>query len=348
MHPCRDLGGLTGDRPAGMPRRDPGTRAKAARLGMAAPGRMMSRMSFRPRPLSRPRRGFTIVELLVVIVIALLLVSIFVPYLRKQRETEARNRCMANMWALGLALSKYSAANGGSFPRGVYDARNVPMGYFAYTGPFADNPFAGDGRVSANDVTASLWLLVRGGQARPESFVCPSTGDYADSLTDAAGNPTGATNRSNFRSARNLSYSYASPFSAAPGYKFDANFLPKDVVIMADMNPGKSGGADVTAPAFDDRPLELAKANSRNHGGAGQCVLYADIHVEFRQTPYCGFGYYKTGSVGDNIYTVLNPRPLPEQPEPELNVRGFVGPQYGPAWRADTYLVPTDDQDRER
>ena len=299
------------------------------------------------RPLAG-RRGFTMVELLVVIVIVLLLVSIFVPFLRKRREVDARTRCAANMWALGLALSKYAAANGGSFPRVVYDAANVPSGYFAYTGPFASSPFAGDGRVSANDVTASLWLLVRGGFAKPEVFVCPSTSDYADTLTDGGGKAADLMGRSNFRSARNLSYSYASPFSSAPGYRFDANLLPKDVVIMADMNPGKHHGHDVTAPAFNARPLEVAKANSRNHGGAGQSVLYADIHVEFRQTPYCGYGYYKTGNVGDNIYTVLAEKALAESPEPDLTVKGFLGRGYGPAWRADSYLVPVEGEDREK
>jgi hypothetical protein len=167
-------------------------------------------------------------------------------------------------------------------------------------------------------------------------------------LADGAGKAVDVAGRSNFRSARNLSYSYASPFSSAPGYRFDANLLPKDVVIMADMNPGRQGGYDVTGPAFNARPLEVAKGNSRNHGGAGQSVLYADIHVEFRQTPYCGYGYYKTGTVGDNIYTVLATQPLPENPEPDLTVNGFLGRELSPAWKADSYLVPVEGEDREK
>jgi hypothetical protein len=155
-------------------------------------------------------------------------------------------------------------------------------------------------------------------------------------------------NRSNFRGARNLSYSYANPFSAAPGYRFNANLLPGDFVVIADMNPGKYGGNDVTAPPADAPPLELAKANSRNHGGAGQGVLFADIHVEWRQTPYTGVGYYTTKEVGDNIYTVMGERALPEKPEPLMTVKGLVGPGFGPAWKGDTYLVPTEDQDRGR
>jgi type II secretory pathway pseudopilin PulG len=293
----------------------------------------------------RNRRGFTAVELLVLILIVLLLLSIFIPFIRKTRESDHRLRCQSNLRAIGDALTKYAKANASAFPRVVQDAANNPGGYFAYTGPYAPNPFVGDGRVSANDVTASLWLLVRGGYAPPALFICPSTSDWADPVTDANGRAVPAAERSNFKRAGNLSYSYASPFSAAPGYKFN-EYLPSDFVLMADKNPGKSGGSDVTGPAFNAPLLELAKANSRNHGRAGQSMLYADMHVEFRQSPYSGFGYYATGAAGDNIYTVLSATPLPDQPTPDVKVRGLVGPEYGPAWKADSYLVPTEDQDR--
>jgi hypothetical protein len=286
-------------------------------------------------------------ELTVLILILLLLLSIFIPFIHKTRETDHRVRCQSNLRAIGTALSRYAKENSGSFPRVVHDTANTSGAYFAYTGPYAPNPFAGDGRVSANDVTASLWLLVRGGYAPPATFICPSSSDYADPLTDPAGKGTESTARSNFKRARNLSYSYASPFSAAASYKFN-EYLPSDFALVADRNPGKSGGSDVTGPAYNAPPLEQAKANSHNHGRAGQCVLYADMHVEFRQSPYCGFGYYSTGSAGDNIYTVLAPTPLPDQPMPDVTTKGVVGSEYGPAWKADSYLVPTEDQDRDR
>ncbi len=291
--------------------------------------------------LSRRRRsGFTFVELLVLILIILLLLSIFIPFIRKSRETDHRVRCQSNLRAIGTALTNYAKANEGNFPRVVYDAANNPNTYFAYTGPFASNPFAGDGRVSANDVTASLWLLIRGGYATPELFICPSTNDYPDPMTDAHGVPTTPTNRSNFMRARNLSYSYASPFSSAPGYRSNEN-MPSDFVLVADKNPGKAGGSDVAGPGYKAPLLELAKANSHNHQRAGEAVLYAGPYVEFVKNPYCGFW-------GDNIYTVLSPKVLPEQPTPDMTTRGLVGPEYGPAWKADSYLVPTADQDRRR
>jgi len=289
--------------------------------------------------LSRRHRAFTTVELCVILVILLLLLSIFIPFIRKTRETDNRVRCQSNLRGIGAALSNYAKDNAGAFPRVVADTGGNYPGYFAFTGPFADNPFAGDGAVAANDVTASLWLLIRGGYATPDLFICASSSDIPDPLTNAAAQATEAQHRSNFKRARNLSYSYASPFSAAPGYRING-YLPADFVIAADKNPGKSSTSDVTLPAFNAPPIELAKANSNNHRQAGQSVLYADMHTEFRNSPYAGLG-------GDNIYTALAERPLPETPQPDLTARGVVGPEFSPAWKADSYLVPTEDHDRK-
>jgi type II secretory pathway pseudopilin PulG len=288
------------------------------------------------RTRRRRRRGFTAIELLVIFVIVLLLLSIFIPFVRKTRETDHRVRCQSNLRAIGQALSKYAKANGGVYPRVVADA-TFP-GYFAFTGPYADNPFAGDGRVSANDVTASLFLLIRQGYAPPELFVCPSTGDVPDPMTGPDANPTPREARANFKRARNLSYSYASPFGRAPGYKLD-EYRDAVFVLMADRNPGRLAPGDVTGPAFDAKPIDMSPANSTNHRRAGQSVLYADIHVEFRASPYAGVG-------GDNIYTALSPSPLPEQPLPNMTASGVLGREFAPAWKFDSYLVPVEGEDR--
>src|SRR5258706_9312896 len=206
------------------------------------------------------RRGFTMMELMVLILILLLLLSIFIPFIHKTRETDHRVRCQSNLRAIGTALSRYAKENSGSFPRVVHDTANSSGDYFAYTGPYAPSPFAGEGRVSANDVTASLWLLVRGGYAPPATFICPSSSDYADPLTDSAGKGTELTTRSNFKRARNLSYSYASPFSAAASYKFN-EYLPSNFALVADRNPGKSGGGDVRVRACTAHILERPRAN---------------------------------------------------------------------------------------
>ena len=284
--------------------------------------------------MSRTRPGgFSLTELLVVIGILVILISIFVPYVAKARESEHRARCAENLRTIMTGLRNYAAMNHGDFPRVGYEPAHHPQGYAAFSGAAAADPFSPDTMVRANDVTASLWLLVRGGRAKASLFVCPGTFD----IPDSAG-PGDWKLRSNFSRADHLSYSYACPFSAAPGYKLN-DYLPADFALMADRNPGIApGSSNVMAPAWDDPPGKLAQANSLNHGRAGQNVLYTDGHVSFQPTPYCGVGHE---GYRDNIYTALQPTPVIKGQGPPAWANGVVGRDVGPAWERDSYLVPT-------
>jgi prepilin-type processing-associated H-X9-DG protein len=78
--------------------------------------------------------------------------------------------------------------------------------------------------------------------------------------------------------------------------------LTSDFAIAADMNPGPPG---VVAVAPNSTRAQMAQANTRNHNGDGQNVLYADGHVEFQNTPFCGMLRGRTPATGyrDNVYT---------------------------------------------
>jgi type II secretory pathway pseudopilin PulG len=294
----------------------------------------------RRSPRTQPR-GFTFLETLVLIGILLVLLSIFIPYLLSIRESNRRLECADHLKQILRALQSYSHDNNGVYPKGVYDRELRPDGYTAFTGADDPDPFidpGGPGSVRRSDVSASLWLLVRGKYVKdPAVFVCPSSDDDADSITDESAQPVDPTQRGNFRWSNNLSYSYADPFSSAPGYRLN-DTKPADFVLMADKNPGEPAAQyEYNAPSLD-----LAKANSHNHGGAGQNVLFAYGEVRFIKTPYCGIGQ-------DNIYTAraasvqltTQPTTLPN------NVRGVVGTGYGPVGNDDTYLVPTATDDFE-
>jgi prepilin-type N-terminal cleavage/methylation domain-containing protein len=297
-------------------------------------------------PSAIHRRGFSAVELLVVVGILVILISIFVPYILKIRETDHRVQCANNLRGLFSGLSQYAALNNGNYPRVVYNELNDPSGYTCYTGADGGNPFAKNSSVQPNDVTASLWLLVRLQFNKPQDFICPSTRDDADPLEDATGHSIPVDRRGNFRGPNNLSYSYASPFSAASGYQLN-DTRRADFAVMADKNPGVGNGSDVTAAsdivddATDQQRAAFARANSHNHGRAGQNVLYADSHVEFRATPYCGATDVNHPEWRDNIYTVLAAKPVEKGQNPPANGNGVAGTNVGPAWPFDSYLVPT-------
>jgi hypothetical protein len=271
----------------------------------------------------------------VLIGILLVLLSIFIPYLLSLRESNRRLECADHLKQILGALQAYSHDNGGAYPKGVYDRSLRPDGYTAFTGADDPDPFidpGGPGSVRRSDVTASLWLLVRGKYVKdPAVFVCPSSDDEPDSITDESGQPVEPGQRGNFRWSNNLSYSYADPYSSAPGYRLN-DTKPSDFVLMADQNPG----APAAQYEYNAPSLDLAKANSRNHGGSGQNVLFAYGEVRFIKTPYCGIGQ-------DNIYTARAASvALTTQPTTLPNYeRGVVGTQYGPVGNDDTYLVPT-------
>lgn len=63
------------------------------------------------------RRGFTLVELLVVIGIIALLISILLPALNKARESANTVQCLSNLRQVGLSMQMYLDGSKGSFPR---------------------------------------------------------------------------------------------------------------------------------------------------------------------------------------------------------------------------------------
>ena len=73
--------------------------------------RPANRATRRQRPAPARRRGFTFVELLVVLGIIALLVSMLMPTLRVARQVAERTQCASQLRQLGMALMLYANAN---------------------------------------------------------------------------------------------------------------------------------------------------------------------------------------------------------------------------------------------
>ena len=298
-------------------------------------------------PMSKTRRsGFTLFELLIATAVIGLILASVIPYIMAKQEAARRVQCAQNLSLIRNAMNFYVAANH-TYPRVKYDATNTPEGWTAFTGVDDADPFAPASTVKPNDVTASLWLLVREGYVSDTgAFVCPSSNDWPDRLYDAAGEKTSAKRRGNFRSGNHLSYSVFCPFGSAVKDGW-TDTLQSGCALLADKNPGVVYGSDVTKPGVGEIPEAYAVANSRNHGRAGQNVLYADGSVQFELNPYVGVGYerpHKKGDKvvpGDNIYTALRATPIPAGEKPAADGNGVLKLSVSPAWPYDSLLVPT-------
>ena len=271
------------------------------------------------------RQGFTLIELLVVVAIIALLIAILIPSLGRAKELANRATCSANLHGIMQSMILYAAeqqtGGGGYLPC----VANLTGGTTYSTGLSVATPNAsattaaaaladmqtGTTGVShvAGSPTAGLWMLVLRGQTPPKQFICKSDsvgGGPVPAIESVASSNAyyedfGATNIS-----YGVAYPWTSSHTAGPWFKDNSD---STCPYLSDMPPAPTNifSSVAAAPQLAYQAGAVpASYNSPNHSGAGQNVVYGDVHVVWQGNPECGTTPAVTNGTADNIFTASN------------------------------------------
>ncbi len=254
------------------------------------------------------RNGFTLMELLTVIVIISVLVGIAVPSYNYARFLMKRGHCQGNLRAIGnafMSMQTDDPIHGKTSPvttndlalaqAGTWymtpDAQAGESNYVAASAEAADEALTGMAATKAMSPSSCFIMLVREGHAQPKWFTCVSDEDAKDFSI-----PTGVKLKdlTDFADPYNLSYSLSFAWNDRVGNSDheagNVSWLTggTDFALASDLSPIGTG-----ADATDGGKM----GNSHNHGQKGQNVLYADTHTDWGSTNRMGVN-------NDNIFTV--------------------------------------------
>jgi prepilin-type N-terminal cleavage/methylation domain-containing protein len=127
----------------------------------------MSASSQKSHSVAHLSRGFTLVELLVVIGIIGLLISILLPALAKARDQANGVKCLANLHQIGLAFAMYMNDQTGFIPPAAYQIS--PAGVYNGNTPAEGWPTI----LTVGRYIQAPWVPSTNGPTSQSPFVCP-------------------------------------------------------------------------------------------------------------------------------------------------------------------------------
>ncbi|HDZ22600.1 hypothetical protein LCGC14_0660800 [marine sediment metagenome] len=237
------------------------------------------------------RKGFTLIELMVVIAIIAILVTILLPSLTKARDLAKKATCQASLNGIGKALALYMAQNDDRTPMIKFDTDYDPatVAVPTETTQTDDDYDAGTWETTLGDnPMQNVWLLIAGGLIIEKGFTCAADGDHEDRRSvDSNSDP----DRWGWISTKNYSYGIHVPYTTRNNpLPFNQN-LEGGIVIFADQLPYDS----VEYHKVDKKSDPPWKPS--NHKKLGTAYLLFSGTVQWQDTSMseCGLN-------GDDIY----------------------------------------------
>ena len=171
------------------------------------------------------RRGFSLVELLVVVAVVSMLMAVLLPSLSRARDHACRVKCAANLHQLGVAFHMYAAD---------YNGQAMPLSYFSewpMTYWYARE--AGAGKV--DPAGGFVWPYLRSDLRDDGVYECPAQpSGTVDVLQGPSGQVTTTYGYNGYFLAPKSTPGWASQIGGRPWQNVDSLKNPQRVFVFAD------------------------------------------------------------------------------------------------------------------